>query len=61
MDKRVKRVILVLAGLFVAYTIIPFIFTVVTGYSVDFGNSDEYKFLFKEKYRNSFDTISVKD
>jgi len=61
MDKRVKRVILVLAGLFVAYMIIPFIFTVVTGYSVHFGNSDEYKFLFKEKYRNSFDTISVKD
>jgi len=61
MDKRVKRVMLALVMLFVAYMIIPFVFTVVTGYSVDFGSSDEYKFLFKEKYRNSFDAISVKD
>ena len=61
MDKRLKKVILVFAGLFAAYMIIPFIFTFVTGYSVAFGNSDKYKFLFKEKYRNNLDTISVKD
>ena len=61
MNKRLKKIILILVGLFVAYIIGSSIFTVITGYSVDFGNSNEYKFLFKEKYRNALDTISVKD
>jgi hypothetical protein len=61
MDKRVKRVILVLIGLFLTYIFSLIVFSVKTGYSIDFGNSDEYKFLFKEKYRASIDTISVKD
>jgi hypothetical protein len=56
-----KKLIIIVFGLFVTYIIGSSVFTVVTGYSVHFGNSDEYKFLFKEKYRNSFDTISVKD
>jgi len=62
MDKRVKRVILVLAGLFVAYTIIPFIFTVVTGYSVDFDNYKDNLWLFEPENRKEIDTIIfVKD
>ena len=61
MNKRLKKITLILVGLFVAYIIGSSIFTVVTGYSVEFGNSDEYKFLFKEKYHNALDTISVKD
>ncbi|MCF8331396.1 MAG: hypothetical protein K9H84_03005, partial [Bacteroidales bacterium] len=61
MNKRLKKITLILVGLFVAYIIGSSIFTVVTGYSVEFGNSDEYQFLFKEKYHNALDTISVKD
>jgi len=56
-----KRIIIMLIGLFVAYTLGSIVFTIKTGYSVDFGNSDEYKFLFKKEYREVIDTIAVKD
>lgn len=61
MNKKLKLILLVLAGLFVTYFIGSAILTVVTGYNVEFGNSDPYKFLFKEKYRDALDTNSVKD
>lgn len=61
MNFNLRNIILIVVGLIVAYIIGSSIFTVKTGYSVEFGSSDEYKFLFKEKYRNKLDTIAVKD
>ncbi len=57
MDKRSKRVMLVLTGLFAAFLIIPFIFTIITGYSVNFDNYKDNLWLFKPEIQKEIDTI----
>lgn len=61
MNLRFRKLIIIFLALIATYIIGLIVFTMKTGYSIDFESSDEFKFLFKEEYREKLDTIAVKE
>jgi len=57
MKYKTKNIVLIIVGIFITYTFASIVFTINTGYSVEFGNYEKYKWLFKDKYQKQIDTI----
>jgi len=57
MDKRLKRTVLILIGIFITYMLGSFIFSVKTGYNVDFDNFKDKLWLFNPKLQKEVDTF----
>ena len=55
---KAKRIVIFIVMLVVLYTIGASVFTIMTGYSVEFGNCKKYQLLLNEEFREQVNTVA---